>query len=266
MILVPRPFSILQVQRICIVFQVFTRHPLRRFFFNGSDVISPSGGIISPPGPNIAAISGSPLLPTVPRCQLRPFRNCLFHSTCIWRTAWNTACSIKTRWGNISWGDHFRRGTVHGVTVVLNADFLCPYTYQKKTLGPPTELHWLLQVQYKVMYIPSPLLPKKKCTTRMNCYINLSLPQTLERKGLCKWPTFQCSQGLHFAVSVDERNCMLTCMQDLDSHLLPWINSQFLGYAEMSYLLDSSTHVGRVWWPDNKNLYIEISQVSSESC
>ena len=42
MILIPRPFSILQIQRTCIVFQVFTRHPLRRFFFNGSDVISPS--------------------------------------------------------------------------------------------------------------------------------------------------------------------------------------------------------------------------------
>ena len=28
MILVPRPFSILQIQRICIIFQVFTRHPL----------------------------------------------------------------------------------------------------------------------------------------------------------------------------------------------------------------------------------------------
>ena len=42
MILVPRLFSILQIQRTCIVFQVFTRHPLRRFFFNGSGVISPS--------------------------------------------------------------------------------------------------------------------------------------------------------------------------------------------------------------------------------
>jgi len=42
MILIPRPFSILQIRRTCIVFQVFTRHPLRRFFFNGSGVISPS--------------------------------------------------------------------------------------------------------------------------------------------------------------------------------------------------------------------------------
>ena len=34
--------SILQIQQTCFVIQVFTRHPLRQFFFNGSGVISPS--------------------------------------------------------------------------------------------------------------------------------------------------------------------------------------------------------------------------------
>ena len=42
MILVPRLFSILQIQQTCIVFPVFTRNPLHRFFVNGSGVISPS--------------------------------------------------------------------------------------------------------------------------------------------------------------------------------------------------------------------------------
>jgi len=40
-ILAPRSFSILYTC-ICIVFQIFTQHPLRRFFSNGIGVISPS--------------------------------------------------------------------------------------------------------------------------------------------------------------------------------------------------------------------------------
>jgi len=42
MILIPRPFSTLQIQWPYIVLQIFTRHPLRWFFFSGSGVISPS--------------------------------------------------------------------------------------------------------------------------------------------------------------------------------------------------------------------------------
>ena len=52
----------------------------------------------SPHGPNIAAILGHPLLLTA------AFGNCLFHSVCIWRTAWTLPVQSKlARWGNICW-------------------------------------------------------------------------------------------------------------------------------------------------------------------
>ena len=47
------------------------------------------GRIIGPPGPNIAAIPG------LPCCRLRPFHNCLCHSTCILRTVWTLPVQSK---------------------------------------------------------------------------------------------------------------------------------------------------------------------------
>ena len=54
------------------------------------------GRIIGPLGPNIAAIPGPPLLPTVPPaadCSLFAIAFC--HSTCIWRTAWTLPVLLK---------------------------------------------------------------------------------------------------------------------------------------------------------------------------
>jgi len=133
MILVPRPFSILQVQRTCIVFQVFTRRPLRRFIFHGGGVISPSCR-----GFSWCSLTLFWSNRQCPGCS--PYASAVAQA--IAKRPQSAAGGTVGRRGGpgmaaifgpggliiLPWtvrGDHFRGGTVHGVTgpALFNRNF-----------------------------------------------------------------------------------------------------------------------------------------------